>query len=174
MSIHDIYDEHKRKTGNKFSLKADDLRGDDEYSLNVIVFALLDDKVVIACNEDKSKFYTLNGLVDENESSIRAVERLAYSATQFDIDINNTKILTTRCINNNFYDIWLVKVQFSFEIEKIIENRDDLIFVDRDTFEKMIENNDFLEQIEIGDVDLIFGKKNASKVRPLIRKTNTY
>ncbi len=174
MSIHDIYDANKKKTGDKFSSKANDLRTPDEFSLNVIVFALFEGKILIGCNEDKTSFFTIEDLVEADESSVRAAERIIYRATGLSVEGTDLKLLTTKCLDNNFYDAWLLELDYSNnDIDRVLSN-DDIIVISRDTFEKMIENNDFAQEIELSDLDLIFGEKDAKKVRPLIRKSNLY
>ncbi len=174
MSIHDIYDADKKKTGHKFSSKANDLRDDDEYSLNVLVFVILEGKLIVCTNDDKTSFYTIEDLVEADESSVRAAERVLYKSLAYSVNGSDLKLVATKCIDNNFYDVWSIELNYSSHGVDSILDRDDVILITRETFEEMIENRDFNYNIKKESLDLLLGDKNAVKVRPLIRKSNLY
>ncbi len=166
MSIHDIYDANRVKTGLKFSEKTDYLRSEDEYSLTANVFVVVDEILYLVSNEDQTKFSAIKVLLDENESSARACERLIYKNFGVEVEPKDIKIFTTKTVGNNIYDYWIFKTE-NIEFETMPDN---CIRVVRDVFKEMVAKEDFIDEITEADLNVIFDDPNKVKTKKLVYK----
>lgn len=174
MSIHDIYDVNKNKTGNKFILQANHMRTKDEYSLNVFVFVVKKNKVYLLKDDETSKFYSLSDILLEDESSIDAAKRVLFSNLSIDANVFELKIFSTIISANNIIDYWLYKVDDEFDLDDFANQNKKITFFDRDEFEKILERHEFDGVIDFDNLDLIFGPRNKVKRKKLIIKNNLY
>ncbi len=130
---------------------------------------------IILIKDENGRFRTFSTLLLEGETSIRAVERIVYDEFKIHIDIEKTKLLSTKIFENNFFDYWKYTVESDELFEKILSQNENFVVTHIGDFHDRVEKNLLDTYVDINEIIDILGiVKKKSKTRPLVIKNNLY
>lgn len=169
MPLRDIYDKHRNKTGRKFSEKTDELRDDEEHSLNVCVWVLYRQEVFLIKKDQK--YSPIVEEVFENESSIKSAQSAVFNNLLIQVPTEKFTIFCIKKYKNDFYDNWTVK---DIDYNNIKVQYDNIVKVNFEEFIKLSEQGLITVNLDSSQIHQIFGIKEKTLKKRHIIKKNLY